>query len=176
MDARGPRHHSPAAVAIVGAAGVLVAISIVVVAGQTRIFPPSSSSSICSARQNLLHFVSSSGVSLVVRGRWDNPRLLVYIMVYYLWSVVSGWTLGGRAAAPLLLWPLLVLPASSSVTFFIMVVAGFLAPSSSFFSTWPNLLHFICFPSPVVRLLHFLLLPPSSLLPPLASKFLTESA
>ena len=96
--------------------------------------PPSSSSSICSARQNFLHFVSSSGVSLVVRGRWDNFLRLVYIMVYYLWSVVSGWTLGGRATTPLLMWPLLVPPASSSVTFFIMVAAGFLAPSSSFFS------------------------------------------
>ena len=195
-------------------------------------------------------FLSSSGISPVVRGRWAGPLLLVYILWYNIYSLLCPdgrsraapplscccghcrcrrcprrhlycggcranpnippflfffhllrptkfsplrlllWCLtggerkvgqspspiGGQAAAPLLLWPLLVLPASSSVTFFIMVVAGFLAPSSSFFSTWPNLLHFICFPSPVVRLLHFLLLPPSSLLPPLASKFLTESA
>jgi len=127
--------------------------------------PPSSSSSICSARQNFLHFVSSSGVSLVVRGRWDNPLLS---SVYYgILSVVCCVRMDAR-------WPCcrsFVAGATSVlVTFFIMVAAGFLAPSSSSFcSAQSNLLY-------VVGLLHFLLLPPSSFLPPLASRFLPESA
>ena len=122
--------------------------------------PPSSSSTICSARQNFLHFVSSSGVSLVVRGRWDNPLLLSAAKPPLLCCCGHCWCSRRPRPSPSSLWWL----------------QGSSLPLLLLFSTWPNLLHFICFPSPVVRLLHFLLLPPSSLLPPLASKFLTESA
>ena len=140
MDARGPRHHSPAAAAIVGATGVLVAISIVVAAGQTRIFPPSSSSSICSARQIFLHFVSSSGVSLVVRGRWDNPLLLSAAKPPLLCCCGHCWCSRRPRPSPSSLWwlqgsslPLLLFspPDQISSTSFVFLVPWF-GSSTSF--------------------------------------------
>ena len=139
MDARGPRHHSPAAVAIVGAAGVLVVISIVVAAGQTQIFPPSSSSSICSARQNFLHFVSSSGVSLVVRGRWDNPLLLSAAKPPLLCCCGHCWCSRRPRPSPSSLWwlqgsslPLLLLFALPN-----QISSTWLGSSTSFFFLLP---------------------------------------
>ena len=159
-------HRSPIVVAIAGAAGVLIAFSIVVVAGQTRIKVPPSLFFfllLCPTKSpplRLLFWCLTGGERKVA-----NPLLS---SVYYgILSVVCCARMDARRPC---CRSFVAGATSVLVTFFIMVAAGFLTPfSSSFCSAQSNLLY-------VVGLLHFLLLPPSSFLPPLASRFLPESA
>ena len=147
-------HRSPIVVAIAGAAGVLIAFSIVVVAGQTRIkVPPSLFFFILLCPTNspplrLLFWCLTGGERKVA-----NPLLS---SVYYgILSVVCCAQMDARQPC---CRSFVAGATSVLVTFFIMVAAGFLAPfSSSFCSAQSNLLY-------VVGLLHFLLLPPSSFL------------
>ena len=150
-------HRSPIVVAIAGVAGVLIAFSIVVVAGQTRIKVPPSLFFfllLCPTKSpplRLLFWCLTGGERKVA-----NPLLS---SVYYgILSVVCCARMDARRPC---CRSFVAGATSVLVTFFIMVAAGFLAPfSSSFCSAQSNLLY-------VVGLLHFLLLPPSSFLLPL---------
>ena len=127
----GAHHRSPATVAIFGAAGVLVAFSIVVAAGQTRIkvpplllllAPPTKFPPLC-----LLLWCLTSGERKV----GQSPSPCVY---YDILSVVYCARMDARRPRCRSFAAVAIAGATGVlVAFFIMVAAGFLAPSPSSF-------------------------------------------